>query len=98
MHPLVVHCKKSKFDIYCGRPSQWGNPYVVGKDGPRGTLIDKYEVYLREQLRIGAIPISDLLALKGKTLSCWCAPLPCHCEVIVKLIEEYTAAIEDDAA
>jgi len=28
-HPLVVHCKKSEYDEYIGRPSKWGNPFVV---------------------------------------------------------------------
>jgi hypothetical protein len=29
----VVHCKKEKYDIYIGRPSKWGNPFVISKDG-----------------------------------------------------------------
>lgn len=31
----VVHCKKSKYDVYIGRPSIWGNPFTIGKDGTR---------------------------------------------------------------
>ena len=23
----VVHCKKSEYDVYIGRPSLWGNPF-----------------------------------------------------------------------
>ncbi len=26
----VVHCKRAPFDIYIGRPSKWGNPFVIG--------------------------------------------------------------------
>ncbi|MGA9172340.1 MAG: DUF4326 domain-containing protein [Nitrososphaeraceae archaeon] len=37
----VVHCKKEKYDIYIGRPSRWGNPFVIGKDGTR-EVITKY--------------------------------------------------------
>ena len=28
----VVHCKKSEYDVYIGRPSMWGNPFS-SKDG-----------------------------------------------------------------
>ena len=31
----VVHCKKEAFDVYIGRPSNWGNPFVIGRDGTR---------------------------------------------------------------
>ena len=29
----VVHCTRGTHDIYIGRPSKWGNPFVIGKDG-----------------------------------------------------------------
>jgi hypothetical protein len=32
----VVNKYKEPFDIYIGRGSIWGNPYVIGKDGTRG--------------------------------------------------------------
>ena len=31
--------------------------------------------------------IQHLLALKGKTLVCWCAPLPCHGDVYEELLQ-----------
>jgi len=30
MSSLVVHCKKSPYDVYIGRPSKWGNPFEIG--------------------------------------------------------------------
>ena len=32
----VVNCKKGPFEIFIGRPSKWGNPFFIGKDGKRG--------------------------------------------------------------
>ena len=28
---MVVHCKKSLYDVYIGRPSKWGNPLTAAK-------------------------------------------------------------------
>ena len=38
----VVHCKRARYDVYIGRPSKWGNPYVIGPDGTREQVIAKY--------------------------------------------------------
>jgi hypothetical protein len=77
----VVHCKRKPFDVYIGRPSKWGNPFVIGKDGTRDEVIEKYEAWLRTQ--------PDLLAalpeLRGKVLGCWCAPHACHGDVLVRM-------------
>jgi len=31
--PRVVHCKRAVYDVYVGRPSKWGNPFTIGRDG-----------------------------------------------------------------
>ena len=76
----VVHCKREAYDIYIGRPSKWGNPYKIGKDGTREEVIAKYEDYI-----IHSKIIMDIDELTGKMLGCWCAPLPCHGDVLLKL-------------
>jgi hypothetical protein len=80
----VVHCKKESYDVYCGRPSKWGNPFEIGKDGSRIEVIQKFEDYLRSRKDL----MDDIMELDGKILGCWCKPQPCHCDVIVKIIEE----------
>lgn len=81
----VVHCKKAPYDVYCGRPSKYGNPYMIGIDGTREEVIEKYEKWLRTQPDL----IEDMKNnLKGKVLGCWCKPKPCHCDVIIKIINE----------
>lgn len=81
MSPKVVHCKRAKHDVYIGRPSKWGNPFVVGRDGSRSEVILKYEAWLMSQPAL----VSALPELKGKVLACWCAPLACHGDVLVRL-------------
>ena len=34
----VVNCRKDSYDIYIGRPSLWGNPFEIGKDGMNGLI------------------------------------------------------------
>ena len=79
----VVHCKRQPFDIYIGRPSKWGNPFVVGQDGTREEVIAKYEQWLLadEQSALRAA----LTELRGKVLGCWCAPKACHGDVLARL-------------
>ena len=83
----VVHCKRKPFDVYIGRPSKWGNPFVIGKDGTRDHVIAKYEAWLRTRPELTAA----LPELHGKVLGCWCSPLPCHGDVLVRLSSEQAA-------
>ena len=84
IYSRVVHCKRDEFDVYIGRGSKWGNPYIIGRDGTREEVIDKYRTYIvmrRKDL------INELEELKGKRLGCWCAPKPCHGDVLITLIK-----------
>lgn len=80
----VVHCKRAPYDIYIGRPSKWGNPFAIGVDGNRAEVIRKYEEWIRTRPHL----MADLHELRGKVLGCWCAPKPCHGDVLIKLVEE----------
>ena len=80
----VVHCKRAPFDIYIGRPSKWGNPFVIGRDGNREQVIEKYRAYILDHPALLAAVQSEL---KGKVLGCWCAPQSCHGDVLAELAE-----------
>jgi len=84
----VVHCKKEKYDIYIGRPSKWGNPFSIGKDGTREEVIQKYKEWISQQPEL----LADLPSLKGKVLGCWCKPQACHGDILAKLTEEISHA------
>ena len=82
---LVVHCKKEPYDVYIGRPSKWGNPFVLGKDGNREEVIAKYKAWIEAQ---PALLEAAKKELKGKTLGCWCAPLSCHGDILVGIAND----------
>lgn len=65
--------------VYIGRPSKWGNPFVIGKDGNRQEVVRKYEEWLLNNKLM-----NDVHELQGKNLVCWCAPLACHGDVLLK--------------
>ncbi|OAH45442.1 hypothetical protein AX777_17705 [Sphingobium yanoikuyae] len=67
--------------IYIGRGSKWGNPFVIGHDGDRATVIAKYERYLRQRPDL----LRDLDELRGRDLVCFCAPLACHGDLLRRL-------------
>ncbi len=83
-HPLVVHCKHARHDVYIGRPSKWGNPFQIGRDGDRAQVIARYERWLADQPAL----LAELGSLAGKTLGCWCAPAACHGDVLARLAAE----------
>ena len=74
--------------VYVGRPTKWGNPFVIGKDGTRDQVVNKYREMImnwHNQL-LGAHfhrEIKD--ELKGKDLVCWCAPKPCHADILLEI-------------
>lgn len=80
----VVNCRKSAYDVYIGRPSKWGNPFVIGKDGNREEVIEKYRKFILNNPQL----LSSLGELKGKRLGCFCKPNPCHGDILVKLIKQ----------
>jgi hypothetical protein len=69
--------------VYIGRPSKWGNPFIIGRDGDREQVIKKYEKWILSQPKL----MNELVELTGKDLVCYCSPKACHGDVLKKLIE-----------
>lgn len=84
MKTKVVNRHFSKYDVYIGRGTKWGNPFVIGKDGDRKEVMRLYEIYARNNPEI----MESLHELKGKVLGCSCKPKECHGDILVKLIEK----------
>lgn len=81
--PTVVNMRKMTQsmwaegnNIYCGRGSPWGNPFVLGEDGDRDEVCDRFEKEI--------LPKLDITQLRGMNLVCYCAPLRCHCDAILE--------------
>lgn len=73
--------------VYVGRPSPLGNPYAIGRDGDRDTVVAKYRRWLHANLETREVRLAlhDLLASARQgalELVCWCAPQACHADVI----------------
>jgi len=81
MKTNVVHCKKEQYDIYIGRPGKWGNPFIIGVDGTRDEVIQKYINWLEEQPEL----LNAIYELKGKILGCWCSPKACHGDILAEI-------------
>lgn len=69
--------------VYIGRGSPYGNPFKIGEHGTRDEVCDRFE---REIL-----PTLDVRALRGKDLVCFCAPLRCHGDAILRKANETCA-------
>ena len=89
----VVHCRRERYDVYIGRPSRFGNPFVVGRDGTRDECIARYRLWLRTQPQL----LAELPRLRGKVLGCWCAPRPCHGDVLAELADALPSPVPNGA-
>lgn len=69
--------------VYIGRPSKWGNPFVIGRDGTREEVIAKYRSWIAEQPGL----MEHVGELAGKALACYCKPAACHGDVLAELAD-----------
>ena len=70
--------------VLIDRRTKWGNPFKLGVDGDRDTVIALYRAELWRCIRAGEIDLKDLADLDGCWLACWCDPLPCHGHVLAR--------------
>ena len=86
MDKPVVHNKYHKTApedaVYVGRGTPFGNPYIIGKDGDRDEVCEKYERYLRSHSNLIDKAREEL---KGKDLVCFCAPKRCHADTLLEV-------------
>ncbi len=80
--------------LYIGRPSALGNQFVIGKDGTRAEVVEKYRVWLKEAYYANDKVKTEIdiirnhhLAGTNVTLVCWCKPAACHGDVIKEFVE-----------
>lgn len=96
-----VHCKREAFDIYIGRGSRWGNPYVFKPSkytdttqvASRNAAVDAHMEDLRKLPHDKLVDL--LLPLVGKTLGCWCGENErCHGDNYIQLIKEFELEVD----
>lgn len=92
-----VHPRLKKLGLTAG---QFGNQYRISAKVPRERAIELYELHQRQLCRMIPYHIDEIRALRGKTLICWCAPLPCHGDVLARLADmsqaEYDAWVKGE--
>lgn len=87
----VVHCKKSSYDVYIGRPGPWGNPFELADyDDDREKVLELYAEWLISQPELVEKAKKEL---KGKVLGCWCKTEKhpdalCHGDILAEIANE----------
>lgn len=76
------------FDIYIGRGSRWGNPFPIERGADREAVIRRFEDHLRDSPEL----LEGLEELSGKSLGCFCAPKPCHGDVLAAFADSLKTA------
>ena len=77
--------RKPAHVVCVGRPSRWGNPFLVAEYG-RARAIALYRQYLAERPELVATARRELA---GYDLACWCRPgQPCHADVLLAEVND----------
>lgn len=103
--PRVVHLKRKNgivtqdCDIYIGREcfmggwklkrSIWYNPYSIKVYGSRENVLKMYKQYILNKPEL----LNQLCKLSGMQLGCWCAPNPCHGDILCELYKKFVISI-----
>jgi len=71
--------------VYVGRPSRWGNPFVVGRDGDRALCKERHRAWIMAPAQ-AALRARVRAELRGKWLACWCRPdQDCHADTLLEI-------------
>lgn len=76
-------------DVYIGRPSILGNPFVLRDESMRSHVIAQYAAWLSQQFQRQGRVYQELCRLRDLLQSgaqlrlvCFCAPRACHGDII----------------
>lgn len=73
--------------VYVGRGSPWGNPFRISFAQTREQVIERF--------RCEVLPKLDVRPLVGKSLVCFCAPKPCHADLLLKAADDLRAELHE---
>lgn len=89
--PVVLNKRTDKIPpgaVLVDRTTKWGNIFKIGQPHPRTgkpmtrkDVIAEYADWLDGMVFNGLL---DLGELTGKDLVGWCAPLPCHADILLE--------------
>lgn len=76
---------KGQFYMYAGRGGPLGNPFVIGQDGNRDEVCDKYAAWAPTQPKV----MEAIAKIKpGTVLGCFCKPHRCHADWIADQVNK----------
>jgi len=78
----VVNVNIDNYNVYIGRGSIYGNPFIIGIHGTRKECIDQYKQLLIDNKDL----MNDIYKLHGKILGCHCKPKACHGDIICDIL------------
>jgi uncharacterized protein DUF4326 len=90
VEPKVIHVRdQNRYELMghdvklIDRTTPYGNEFRIGVDGDRAMVIELFRRGLIADLlgRHAEREWDRIRRLRGKTLACHCAPLPCHGDV-----------------
>lgn len=82
--------------IYVGRPTKWGNPFshqngtlAKHRVADRNAAVEAFRAYaMNRYLDHHDTFAHDLVELRGRDLVCWCAPKPCHADILLEIANQ----------
>ncbi len=87
--------------VYVGRPTKWGNPYVVDEHQSAAEAVRGYRWLVThgmkwDHLNVIKPPMDRIADLRGRDLACWC-PLdrPCHADVLLAMANIHEPAVDE---
>lgn len=98
VRPVRVQRKRSKGwkmpenTVYVGRPTKWGNPYIVGETIKGTNIVTTHEIAVK-RYKIAFQGLSGMAkkeiidTLRGKNLACFCSlDKPCHADFLLEIV------------
>ena len=94
--PNISAWMEDKSHIYIGRAcrsytsaSYWQNPFSISSTCSREQAISRYEEFVKQDEEM----LERLPTLGGMTMGCWCVPLPCHGQILIKYFMNYVKIV-----
>ena len=81
----IRHCNAPSDAVYIGRGSPYENPFVIGRDGDRNEVCDKFERMVEKNRRLKR---KFIIELSGKSLVCHCMSLRCHGKYLLRIANQ----------
>jgi hypothetical protein len=81
--------------VYIGRPTPWGNPWVLGRHGGRADVVALFRTWWYSEINAPMREAALREIPENAVLGCWCMPKACHGDVIAEFLNRERAKVKD---